>query len=507
MKNLTLTGLGILTALFVFCFDRANAQEQPKVNVSKQHTWKQEVKSSDNNTFTIRNWNNNNQNQTYTFNYNEQRDPCKVFIGVGTSRVPEGLVVDYTVDNTPATQYGIQKGDIILTLDKVAVRSQNELENERDKHQQGEAFTLEIIRNGQKMTINARFKSCTPEEQEAAKKMQAESHSQQMIELEERLAEMTQLFENKFQNQQQRPILGIYEDETRNEDGVVIGEVIEGKGAANAGLQAGDIITAVEDQKVTGIGSLRSALSNLKAGDPVKINYIRNGHAQETDLTLSADRSNVYTNFSVKRDPCAVFIGVYTSDFGVAGKGVRVSGVIDETPAKISKVQPGDVIMAFDGTPVNTHMELQKERDKHKAGDAFQMTILRNGETIQVDAKFKSCDKQGAVEPQKEEVVELAAQERKPNNIESTLQIESLVAYPNPTAGPLNVRFEAEAVPTTVRISDVTGKTVYTNTMNNFNGTFNERINLGKEIPGTFVLSVQQGQKTLTKNIVLLPRA
>ena len=51
------------------------------------------------------------------------QNPCKVFIGVGTTRdeATGGLTVDYTIDNTPAETYGVQEGDIILAIDDVKV--------------------------------------------------------------------------------------------------------------------------------------------------------------------------------------------------------------------------------------------------------------------------------------------------------------------------------------------------------------------------------------------------
>ena len=131
------------------------------------------------------------------------RNPCKPFIGVGTSSVAGGLNVDYTVDNTPATQYGIVAGDVILTLDGMPVRSQPELMRERDKHQQGEAFTLTILRDGVEKTIKARFYECSTEDQQKMETM--------LVEKEIRLAEMEMRMHEKFKAMEMnvRPILGV----------------------------------------------------------------------------------------------------------------------------------------------------------------------------------------------------------------------------------------------------------------------------------------------------------
>lgn len=397
-----------------------------------------------------------------------QRSPCKVFIGVGTSIVAEGLKVDYTVDNTPARTYGVRAGDVILALDGVPVRTQSELTRERDKHQQGDAFTLSILREGSEMTINAKFKTCSAEED--------------------------------------RPILGVYEDTDVNAEGMVIRSLVRGKGAEAAGLQAGDVIIRVNGKPVTGSVTLREILGNHKPGDQVDVLYLRGGQNLKTALVLSGDRQ--YFSHTVERDPCKVFIGVYTTGHAYEGRGARVNGVIDGTPAKESGIQPGDIIMELNGMPVSNHLEILKERDKNKPGDAFRLTVLREGALIYIDAKFKSCDKQGAVPV--EETVELASEDAADRALvrpDNTLALEVFEAYPSPTFGPLNIQFEAEALPTTVRIFDVSGKAVYTKELPQFSGSFNEQVNLANNKAGNYVLSIQQGNQVRSKQIVLMPRA
>ncbi|MEO6758150.1 MAG: PDZ domain-containing protein, partial [Saprospiraceae bacterium] len=394
---------------------------------------------------------------------------------VGTSPEDGGLKVDYTIDHTPASTYGVQVGDVILSMDNVAVSSYSELVAVRDKHQQGEAFTLNILRNGSKMNINARFKACNKAEQEQIKR----------------------------EEDIRRPILGVYEKDVENADGLVIGEIIAGKGAAKAGLQPCDVVTSVDGKTVRGTGSLRVALTGHQPGDPVTVIYQRDGQSEKAIVTLSGDR-NTFTayNFNVQRDPCAVFIGVYTSNAGPDGKGVKVTGVIDNTPAKESDLRPGDVILRLDGQETNSFPELQQARNKHQAGDRFRMSVLRDGVLLTIKATFKACP--NAVEPATEGV-----DRTQPvlTNPDVDLQVMDLNLFPNPTFGLLNVRFEAEAIPTTVRITDAAGKVVYENSLRQFTGSFNEQVDLTGKTPGIYTVTMQQGKKLISKNFVLITRA
>ncbi|MBV6441107.1 MAG: hypothetical protein EPGJADBJ_02786 [Saprospiraceae bacterium] len=447
------------------------------------------------------------------YSFSEHRDPCKVFIGVGTTSVPGGLKVDYTVDNTPARASGVQEGDLILALDGIAVGTHSELVRERDKHRQGDAFTLTILRDGSEIKINARFKECSQEEQEQFRQ-QEEDIRMRIVEQMEHLKALRHPGDWQMKTpgseglmkieKMERPILGVYENEEISVPGLVIGSVIAGKGAEAAGLKTGDVVTSVDGKTVTGGGTLRAALNDHRPGDHVTVVYQRDGQTYETELTLSADRG--FSSFKMERDPCAVFIGVYTGENGSDGRGVRVTGIVDNTPAKQSGVQPDDIILALDDQRVNTNAELLIERNKHRSGDPFQLTIDRDGAILTIDAIFKSCPTPEVAEMQE---AKTPAEPRKndPVNVEASPFLERLELFPNPTTGPVNVRFEAEAVPTTVRILDASGRTVYSKSLPQFNGYFNEQINLFGNTPGTYLLTIQQGERVSNRKVVLVPGA
>jgi len=445
---------------------------------------------------------------------NVHRNPCQVFIGVVTNAVPGGLQVENALENTPATTYDVRKGDVITAMDGVPVATYGELVRVRDQHAQGEAFALSILRDGQPMTIHARFRECSKEEEEKyqLQKEALELTIARSMEQMHRKNFEAQYFNGKdFSKMEwaERPILGVFEADESNGQGLVIGRVIKGKGAEAAGLQAGDVITAVNGKTVTGTPGLRLIMAGLKPGERVIVAYRRDGQDQQTEVTLSADRSPAVAN--TERDPCAVFIGVYTAEQGAGGRGVQVVNIVPETPASLSGIQQGDLILALDDQPVNTTGALLHERDKHRPGDAFRLTIERDGVTFTIESKFKTCPAPDAPAKEPVQVAEQqkVSEERTTGPVQtgSVLVLPTLEAYPNPTTGPVNVRFEAEAVPTILRILDVTGKAVYTRNLNQFNGSFSESINLFGNTPGTYLLSIQQGDKVVSKKILLVPGA
>lgn len=80
---------------------------------------------------------------------------------------------------------------------------------------------------------------------------------------------------------------------TDTEEGVEITEVVEGTAAADASLNAGDIITSINGNDVEDMEELVDMVSDLAPGTDVTIGYLREGEAATTTATLGS-RSNVF---------------------------------------------------------------------------------------------------------------------------------------------------------------------------------------------------------------------
>ena len=81
-----------------------------------------------------------------------------------------------------------------------------------------------------------------------------------------------------------RPYLGIRLED--GEDGVVVSRVAEGSPAAEAGLQAGDILRSFGGHELKDRRDLRSTLVELSAGDTVDVIVVRAGKAMILRPTL-----------------------------------------------------------------------------------------------------------------------------------------------------------------------------------------------------------------------------
>ena len=85
-----------------------------------------------------------------------------------------------------------------------------------------------------------------------------------------------------------RIFTGTIPDYATDVKGLLLGGVIGGGPAEQAGLQKGDVVIQLGEQTIANIYDYTYALEALKVNQPVKVVYLRNGERRETTLTPAA---------------------------------------------------------------------------------------------------------------------------------------------------------------------------------------------------------------------------
>lgn len=67
-------------------------------------------------------------------------------------------------------------------------------------------------------------------------------------------------------------------------------------------------------------------------------------------------------------------------------RGALISSVIDESPAAQAGLQKGDIVIAFDGAPINSPTDLKNKAASTAPGSSAQLTLIRDGERQEVEA-------------------------------------------------------------------------------------------------------------------------
>jgi len=82
--------------------------------------------------------------------------------------------------------------------------------------------------------------------------------------------------------------------------GFLIGEVIEGMGAEEAGLKTGDIIKKVDDVVINSFSDLTGYLSTKRPGEKVKLNFTRDGVNQNLMVNLKKKNVTQFIGMEIK---------------------------------------------------------------------------------------------------------------------------------------------------------------------------------------------------------------
>ncbi len=200
--------------------------------------------------------------------------------------------------------------------------------------------------------------------------------------------------------------LGVYTDEVTGNKGVLIKEIVNDSPAKMAGIQAGDIITSLNDVPVNDVPSFQKIIRENPENEPIKIaiqrnneelilfvtpeyrsrinqDQVREKHIEEKfeieqDSTPSKKRFKDL--FSNKSKDQQVRLGVTVEDM-VNYKGLKVMDVSPDSPAAKAGIQQYDVIEKFDKQKVNDIKQLQS-LVADKIGEEVQVQIRRNGKKI-----------------------------------------------------------------------------------------------------------------------------
>ena len=84
----------------------------------------------------------------------------------------------------------------------------------------------------------------------------------------------------------QHAYLGVSLQATTDGSGAQIGSVTDGSPAAKAGLRAGDVVTALDDETIDTADDLSAAVTAKSPGDEVTVTYTRDGTSHTAQVTL-----------------------------------------------------------------------------------------------------------------------------------------------------------------------------------------------------------------------------
>lgn len=163
----------------------------------------------------------------------------------------------------------------------------------------------------------------------------------------------------------------VIEDPRFKGTGIRVASVVPGRAAAKAGIKPGDIIVAINGQRVPSAGVLRSVVSSLRPGEQASMDLWRDG--QPTTVTLRLDELS-QRELAVQAVGNAMgFIGLAVDDRELGPTVTTVS----RRAASLMGLRPGQVITHVGSAPVTSVGELAEALvdQGFLAGEAVPITI------------------------------------------------------------------------------------------------------------------------------------
>jgi serine protease Do len=165
---------------------------------------------------------------------------------------PEGALVSAVEDHSPAARAGIKSGDIILAFDGKTIDQSSTLPLLVGDTKPGQIAAVRIWRKGGERTLNVTVGAAPADEVASAETPSGNNSG--------RLGLVV------------RPLTSDEQQQLHSKNGLVVEEA--GGAAAQAGVESGDVILALNDQPVRSVGELRHLLE--KSGKHVALLVQRN---------------------------------------------------------------------------------------------------------------------------------------------------------------------------------------------------------------------------------------
>lgn len=222
--------------------------------------------------------------QNVTSGVNTQEDDTRAYLGVQIADGENGVEVMAVDPNSPANEAGIEVGDIIQQADETVIDTPNQLSEYISTKAPGDVVSVTLLRGEETLTVEA-----TLAEAPSGVSMPGGNRPGGRDGSEGRPF----VYANPMGYQLGVSFKVITPEIAASEglsieDGALITEVVEDSPAADAGLQVGDIITAVDGDKVDVEHTLSDRLYAYEAEDQVTLTVVRGGETLEVSAVLAA---------------------------------------------------------------------------------------------------------------------------------------------------------------------------------------------------------------------------
>ncbi len=207
-----------------------------------------------------------------------------------------GVEVSSLAEDGPAAKAGIKQGDVVLEFNGQPVEGTAQFQRLVRETPVGRHVKITVWRSGAAQTLSA----TVGENKQAT--IIGPGDGEWNFNMPE-VQPMPNIEIPRFQMTLQNPMLGIVGESLEREDqlaeffgvqeGVLVRSVKKGSAAEKAGIKAGDVITKVDDSKVTSSAEITRVLRGLKSKKTFSVTVVRNRKEMPLTVTMESTGSTI----------------------------------------------------------------------------------------------------------------------------------------------------------------------------------------------------------------------
>lgn len=179
-------------------------------------------------------------------------------------------------------------------------------------------------------------------------------------------------------------------------EGALVAGVTDDSPAAKAGLRQGDVIVAVDGQRIEKMRELPRLIADIHAGKDAKLTILRDGAERNVSVTIGhmPDAEKVASNETEAGDDTKLGMALASVDDNLRSrfrlpedtKGVIVVDVDPDGVAAEKGLRPGDVILRVSGKDASSPSDVSRAVKRAEDGKrkAVLLLVKRNGNDLYV---------------------------------------------------------------------------------------------------------------------------
>ncbi len=179
----------------------------------------------------------------------------------------------------------------------------------------------------------------------------------------------------------------------KDQQGALVGDVVAGSPAAQAGIKRGDVITAINEKSVKDAHNLSAMVAETPVGQQVSVTVLRDGTTHQLPITvgtLSSDSSEQAMReegSQVAKGQWGVRLRDVTPEMAkqhglTVDHGALIVGMRPGSPAEQAGLQQGDIILEVNRQPVHSAKEVREVLGKVENDASVVLLVQRDRRSL-----------------------------------------------------------------------------------------------------------------------------